>query len=305
VTRPRSAAAKVAEAADALLEWLQTQSSPAGSPPRPLDPVAPAASAVVPSLLAGVRFAGDLGAEEDLFAEKASGALPVAPTQDSPEPADCPEPRETERPAPLSARGRAGGAPLRLAHTDWLYHRLTISGPEEGVAAFRDAAGGAGVIPWHLDLDRIEEDCFHLLVSPPASQRRTLSLAGARIVAGQLREAVGRRHDLAVARVGRGRACPFDLHALVPVPDALLRLGPDDAASLAWLWEHWGTTQALRHVAEDTAVNQAGRDRRRPGDAVFALSFWSADWTPWRALARIAACWPALRFDTRPLYDAP
>jgi hypothetical protein len=107
-----------------------------------------------------------------------------------------------------------------------------------------------------------------------------------------------------VACVGRSRACPLDLHALVPVPDALLRLGPDDAAPLAWLWEHWGTTQALRHVAEDTAVNQAGRDRR-PGDAVFALSFWSADWTPWRALARIAACWPALRFDTRPLYDAP
>jgi hypothetical protein len=122
------------------------------------------------------------------------------------------------------------------------------------VTAFRDAAG---VIPWHLDLDGIEEDCFYLLVSPPASQRRTLSLAGARIVAGQLRDAVGRRHDLAVARVGRSRACPFDLHALVPVPSVLLRLGPDDAASLAWLWEHWGTTQALRHVAENTAFYPA------------------------------------------------
>ena len=173
------------------------------------------------------------------------------------------------------------------------------------MAAFRAAARGAGVIPWHLDLDRLEEDCFHLLVSPPAPQHRTLSLAGARIVAGQLRDAVGRRHDLAVARVGRSRACPFDLHALVPVPDALLRLGPDDPASLAWLWEHWGTTQALRHVAEDTAFSGAGRDRRPPGDAAFAITFWSADWTPWRALARIAARWPALRFDTRPLYDTP
>jgi hypothetical protein len=137
-----------------------------------------------------------------------------------------------------------------------------------------------------------------------APQRRTLSVTGARIVAGQLRDAVGRRHDLAVARVGRSRACPLDLHALVPVPDSMLRLGPDDAASLAWLWEHWGTTQALRHVAEDTTFSGAGRDRP-PGDAACQITFWSADWTPWRALARIAARWPTLRFDTSPLYDTP
>ena len=235
-----------------------------------------------------------------------SGVLPVVPTSESPEPVDRLEPREGGRPATLPARGQAGrGAPHSQAHTDWLYHRLTISGPAEGVAAFRAAASGAGVIPWHLDLDCFEEDCFHLLVSPPAPRQRTLSLAGARIVAGQLRNAVGRRHDLAVARVGRGRACPFDLHALVPVPDGVLRLGPDNPASLAWLWEHWGTTQAPRHATEDTALHQTQRDRRRPEDTAFVISFWSADWTPWRALARIAARWPALRFDTRPLYDAP
>jgi hypothetical protein len=204
-----------------------------------------------------VRSAGDLE-EKDARADEVSGALPVAPTQESPEPADRPEPREVEHASAQPPRGHAGrGAPLRLVHTDWLYHRLTIAGPQEEVAAFRAAARGAGIIPWHLDLDRIEEDCFHLLVSPPAPRQRTLSLAGARIVAGQLRDAVGRRHDLAVARVGRSRACPFDLHALVPVPSVLLRLGPDDAASLAWLWEHWGTTQALRHVAENTAFYPA------------------------------------------------
>jgi hypothetical protein len=257
VTRSRGAAAKVAEAADALLEWLRTQSTPAGSPPSPLDPVGSAPSAVVPDLAAGVRSAGDLE-EKDARADEVSGGLPVAPTQESPEPADRPEPREVEHAPAQPPRGHAGrGAPLRLVHTDWLYHRLTIAGPQEEVAAFRAAARGAGIIPWHLDLDRIEEDCFHLLVSPPAPRQRTLSLAGARIVAGQLRDAVGRRHDLAVARVGRSRACPFDLHALVPVPSVLLRLGPDDAASLAWLWEHWGTTQALRHVAENTAFYPA------------------------------------------------
>ena len=102
-----------------------------------------------------------------------------------------------------------------------------------------------------LDLDRMEEDWLHLLVSPPPPQARTLSVAGGRIVASQLREAVARRHELAVARVGRSRAGPLDLHALVPVPADVLQRGPDDPVSLAWLWRHWGTTQALRHVRED------------------------------------------------------
>ncbi len=75
----------------------------------------------------------------------------------------------------------------------------------------------------------------------------------------------------------------------MPVPDTVPRLGPDDAASLAWPWVHWGNTQAMRHVAEDTALNQAGRDQRRPGDAAYVMTFWSVGWTPWRAVARVAA----------------
>ena len=133
-----------------------------------------------------------------------------------------------------------------------------------------------------------------------------MSLAGARIVAGQLRDAVARRHELAASRVGHSQACPFDLHALVPVPGEILRRGPDDPASRAWLWAHWGTTQALRHVTAETAV--AGQERRRQsvaGAGDMRLSFWSADWSPWRALAQIAARLPALRFDLRPTYDLP
>jgi hypothetical protein len=42
-----------------------------------------------------------------------------------------------------------------------------------------------------------------------------------------------------------------------------------------------------------------------PGDETFVVTFWSADWTPWRALARIAAEWPRLRFETRPIYEVP
>ncbi len=125
------------------------------------------------------------------------------------------------------------------------------------------------------------------------------------MLAAELRDTVSRRHELAVARVGRSQACPLDLHALVPVPDAVLKLGPDDPVSLAWLWEHWGTTQALRHVKADTAASPEERRRPVPGQAAFQVRFWSADWTPWRAIGQLAARWPALRFDARPSYDAP
>ncbi len=159
-------------------------------------------------------------------------------------------PGRARQAGPAAAQAFAAGAPLRLPHTDWLFHRLTVTGPAAAVAAFRAAASGAGTIPWRLDLDSLEEDWFHLLVNPA---HRALSLAGARVLAGQLREAVEHRHAVAVARVGHSRACPFDLHALVPVPAAILHLGPDHPDALAWLWQHWGTTQALRHVAPDTA----------------------------------------------------
>jgi hypothetical protein len=154
----------------------------------------------------------------------------------------------------------APAASMRLAHTDWLHHRLAIIGAAVQLVAFRRVAVGAGVIPWQLDLDRMEEDVFRLLAAP-STQPRALSVAGARVLAGQLRKAVDRRHERAVARVGASQACPFDLHALVPVPDAMLRLGPDDPVAIAWLWEHWCTTQTLRHVAEDTVTRQEVRRR--------------------------------------------
>jgi hypothetical protein len=202
---------------------------------------------------------------------------------------------------PKAAPGPAGAIGLtpvfRLPHTDWLHHRLRVTGPAELVTAFQEAASGAGTIPWQLDMTSLEEDWFHRLVDPA---HRSLSLQGARILAAQLREAVERRHALAVTRVGHSRACPFDLHTLVPVPPAILDLGPDDPAALSWLWEHWGSTEALRHVAVDTDQTRTGREPSRAG---WVLQFWSADWTPWRAIARIRTEWPALRFDVQPGYE--
>ena len=187
---------------------------------------------------------------------------------------------------------------LCLPDTDWLQHRLTICGPAEEVGRFRSAAAGAGVIPWQLDFEQLQEDWFHRLMGTPS---RSLSAQGARVLAQQLREASERRHALAVAQVGRSRACPLDLHALRPVPATILALGPDHPQARAWLWQHWGTTQALRHVvvpAEPREPEVIGA-----GQAVLRLGFWAADWTPWRALAALAQDWPELRFETRPLYD--
>ena len=187
---------------------------------------------------------------------------------------------------------------LCLPDTDWLQHRLTISGPVEELMRLRAGAAGAGMIPWQIDFEQLQEDWFHRLMGGAS---RSLSAQGARILAQQLREASERRHVLAVAQVGRSRACPFDLHALRPVPSSVLALGPDHPQALAWLWQHWGTTQALRHVIVLAGPQQ--HEAVGAGQAVLRLSFWSADWTPWRALSAIAQNWPQLRFETRPLYD--
>jgi len=274
----RSAAARIAATADALLDWLHSQQRAVitGSPtPTPADAAAVTEAAAVTDPAAAVDLPPAVRPRPDDRVRQPRTAI--------------------RRQNPATARA----ASLRLDHTDWLHHRLTITGPDAALTAFRQVAAGAGIIPWQLDLDRIEEDMFNFLVAPPR-QPRTLSVAGAGIVAGRLREAVSRRHDLAVARVGTSRACPFDLQALLPVPADLLRLGPDHPDALGWLWEHWGTTHALRHVSELAAVGEPPCSPPAPGEAVWQLTFWSADWTPWRALAALAVRWPALRFDPLP-----
>jgi hypothetical protein len=116
---------------------------------------------------------------------------------------------------------------------------------------------------------------------------------------------VAQRHALAMTQVGRSQACPLDLHTLVPVPATMLQRGPDDPAALAWLWQSWGTTQALRHVSIDTTAETAARRALAPGEEAFVVTFWSADWTPWQALIRIGADWSCLRFEMRPIYEVP
>ena len=168
---------------------------------------------------------------------------------------------------------------MRLAQPDWLQHRLDVTGEPAALAAFCRLAEGSGVVPWAVDFDRDAEDWFHLMLAyAPAS----ISAAGARILAGQLRDAVWEAHERAMSSP---RRVPLDLHALIPVPAPLLHHGPDDPRSLAWLWQNWGTTWPLRRV-----------ERLTSGSGL-RIGFCSADWTPWPALAAIRARFPTLRLD--------
>ena len=94
------------------------------------------------------------------------------------------------RPMAESPAAGADAAPRAPAATDWLRQTLTVTGPTEGVAWFRAAAAGPGIIPW----------------------RRVGQLTG---------------------------------------------------------------------------------------------EFWSADWSPWRALGALRRCWPGLSFALRPDYAKP
>jgi hypothetical protein len=205
-------------------------------------------------------------------------------------------PPAAARPVSGPAEGHADA--LALPHTDWLRHDVFVSGPPAAIAAFEVAAAGAGAIPWQYpDLDQEQEDRVHVLLHPPDGSPG-LRLAAARVLARQLREAVALHQDRVAEAAGRSRACPFDLQALVPVPPSILRRGPDDPESIAWLRAHWGVVRALRHVR----LRAEPPDRRLRRAARLRYEFWSADWTPWAASLAVGKAWPTLVFDVRPDY---
>jgi hypothetical protein len=218
-------------------------------------------------------------------AESAETPLPPGP---------APQPRRRgRRPA---ARGDAAARQTEAAPC-WLYHHLTVTGPAGSLAAFAAAARGSGVAPWLIDAGRIEEDVFNLAASQPP-ERRNLTIAGCRILARQFRERVEERQARARMLVGCSRACPFDLHQLLPVPPEILALGPTHPASLAWLSEHWGTTDRLRQVAE--RQNPTTGRRLPEGHAVIGYGFFTAGETLRAAIDRLAGAWPDLRFTLQP-----
>jgi hypothetical protein len=217
------------------------------------------------------------------------------PWETEPAPVEAPPP--LEHAPPPKRRGRRPASGIQATSSGWLYHHLTISGPSAPVAAFADAARGAGVIPWQLDFDRIEEDLFNLAAAQPA-RTRSLTMEGCRILARQFRDRVEAWHGKAAALAGHSRACPFDLQTLLPVPPAILLLGPTHPSALAWLSAQWGTTDGLRQVAERQKPVPGGR--LPAGHAVIGYSFFTASETPHAAMAQLGARWPVLRFGLQP-----
>ena len=181
------------------------------------------------------------------------------------------------------------GEPLALPDPDWLANRLAISGPAAIMARFRAAARGTNAAPWHLDLDEEETRLFAPMAAGGAE---------ARILAQELREVVAARHDRVLAGWAGPGTCPLDLHRLIPIPPAILRLGEHDKAARRWLWAHWGTVRPLHQVR----VVPGQQDRRLKRTARLELAFLSADWTPWQAIRRLRRDWPELIFDIRPDY---
>jgi hypothetical protein len=213
------------------------------------------------------------------------------------EDAETPKPGRSENPTPSSVSPSGPGADpdiLALPNPEWLPHCLAVSGPHADVAAFQRAAAGPGGIPWIVDYDRMEEDWGHGLLAPSPAMRG-ISVEGARVLTRRLRDVVAvigtRAEEAAYGDV----SCPLDLHCLVPVPDRILRLGPDDPVAIAWLWQHWGTTWALRGVEEALVDDVDGPIAA--GLAAIGYRFWSADWTPWRAIAVMRSRWPSMAFE--------
>jgi hypothetical protein len=121
--------------------------------------------------------------------------------------------------------------------------------------------------------------------------KRSISVAGARVLSQQLRDAVGCRHELAIARVGRSYSCSLDLHALLPLPEPMLRLGPHGSDTLAWLWGNWGTPCRCARFRTSPA-------NRRPGRVHVLVSGLDPAARP----GDLGPDMGALRFDARPTY---
>ena len=193
-------------------------------------------------------------------------------------------------------RGRRAAATSSYApplDPGWRYHHLTITGPAAQVEDFAVAARGAGVIPWRFDITGMEEEVFNLAASQPP-HLRSLSIDGCRLLARQLRDRVEARAAKAVLLSETSKACPFDLHTLLPVPEAILRLGPSAAESVAWLEEHWGVSGRLHQVVARPDAKPGRRLRKDEACLGFGFFAWAA--SPRTAVARIGAGWPDLRF---------
>ena len=181
---------------------------------------------------------------------------------------------------------------LANSDTTFLYAHLTVAGPEREVGEFERRARGPGVIPWYFDGDVLEEDIFLMAIQAPD---RSLTVEGCRILAHQFRLRAEERHSQVLALVEAGNTrCPLDLHALLPVPESLLRRGLSDSRSRAWLRKQWGVETALcKVVVLPEKKNQSTKSIK---NRALQYGFFSEKSLPERAVRRLTELWPALHF---------
>ncbi|MBO1076893.1 hypothetical protein [Roseomonas marmotae] len=98
---------------------------------------------------------------------------------------------------------------------------------------------------WLREFAAEEEDLFYRLAARYPQTGR-LPLQACRIFAAQFRERSQAQQDRALAAVGHSRACPFDLHALLPVPPAILALGVQHPHAARWLAAQWAPPRSAR-----------------------------------------------------------
>jgi hypothetical protein len=179
--------------------------------------------------------------------------------------------------------------------TDWRFCVLTVIGGADMIGRLKQEAAGAAGIPWHYpDLQTLDDERLARLVTPPDGSAG-LDLYDAKVLTRLLRGAVEAHHAQVLTAAKISHACPLSLHRLLPVPDHILRLGPDDPISRDWLRTQWGTEQALRQVR--MRPTPPSRQRRR--GARVGYDFWSADGPPIAAIDHLRPLWPDLVFDLR------
>lgn len=168
---------------------------------------------------------------------------------------------------------------------------LAIVGPAAEISRFRERARGPKAIPWHVDYDHEDARLMALLAGAGRSARG--------LVAAIRQEQEAQHARVLAAAALPGGGCPLDLHRLLPVPARLLALGADAPKSRHWLRTHWGPDEPLRQV-----MLRERRDRDRHRLRWLVYGFWSVNWLPEPAVARLRAQWPTLEFELRPATTA-
>jgi hypothetical protein len=166
----------------------------------------------------------------------------------------------------------------------WLPGTLTVRGPMEATATFRDAARGPGAVPWAWDPVHEEARLLALLAGSGRSARGLVQAIRVQ------QEATHGRLLAAAAQPGGG--CALDLHRLLPVPAALLATGEDAPESARWLRTHWGPLVPLREVRL-----KQGQARGRGQQGWLIYRFLARARLPTPAVARLERRWPELAFE--------